>query len=192
MFDPIVYDPRENTWIKWRETPKKLVGDFPCLVSWKDLIFAIGGKSNSRGVQIYNSTANHWSVLDAKSSPFELHSHTCTLLPTNEILVVGIPDDSSLAALFNIETNSWEQLENMKYRRHGATFVNLNDRIFLFGGNNFEPVVEEYHYGNRSWSVIIDYPIKPPLYASALALPGVNFINVLRAAFVPAEPKSVK
>ncbi len=171
--NPQVYDPRENTWAKWPR-PVKSVGEWPCLISWKDLIIILGGRNNNKFVQIFNSTMNTWSVLDAELSPFDLDTSACTLLPTNKILVVSSMDN----ALYDIETNSWdhEELEDLIYSRSGGFFINLNGRIFLFRGS---VNVQEYIYNYKKWKELKVNPINERSFSSAIALPAELFADLL-------------
>ena len=104
-FNPEVYSPVNNSWSTWPK-PVKLMDKGPCLISWKDSIVAFGGRENPKGVQIFNSTLYSWSILDPGSAPFELYWPSCTLLPTNKVLLVGNISNDYSAALFDLEKSS--------------------------------------------------------------------------------------
>jgi len=170
--NPQVYDPRENTWAKWPR-PVKSVGEWPCLISWTDIILVFGGDKNKKGLQSFNSTANVWSVLNAELLPFELDPAACILLPTNQVLVISFRN----AALYNIQSNSWERLKDLKSTRYGSTFVNLNGRIFMYGG--LDDVTEEYLYNSKKWKQVKADPIGTHMFSSALALPAEEFGDLI-------------
>jgi len=179
-YNPEVYDPRTNSWSTWPK-PVQPTGYGTCLISWKDSILAIGGSENGWGVQSFNSTLNAWSVWDEGSSPFQLLEHSCTLLPTEKVLVVGSNTNIYSVALFDINTNSWELLQNTKFNRCGAAFVNLNGKIFLIGGGALFTtidVVEEFHYESNSWTEVEASPINQQMFSSALSLPAEIFTHL--------------
>ncbi len=154
---PEVYDPRNNSWSSW-PMPLQPTGPGSCLIVWRDSIIAFGGISNSQIVQLFNLTLSAWSVFDEKLSPFNLEYASCTLLPTNQVLLLGsnIPGFQG-AVLYDIVNNLWEQLADVKYNRIGATFVNLNDRIFLIGegyGGTIIEIVEEFRYESNIWTEV--------------------------------------
>jgi len=180
--NPEVFDPKNNHWSQWPKPIKK--ADYSCMISWKDSILVFGGISNEHGVQSFNTTLNSWSVLNAGIPPFQLVQTTCFSLPKNQVLLVGSRNDGKSSALFDIHTNSWENLEDSEFNRHGSTVVNLNGRIFVINAKNY--VVEEYHYETKTWTEVEERITKKPYFSSALALPGVNFTNVLRTNIVLA------
>jgi len=149
------------------------------MISWKDSILVFGGNSNEHGVQSFNTTLNSWSVLNAGISPVPFLKTSCILLPKNHVMVVGF--DKTIA-IFDIQTNSWEKLENTKYDRVGSVLVELNGRFFMIGGKEVTGS-EEFHYDTKTWTEVEAIPINRPYFSSALALPGVNFINILRTNF---------
>jgi N-acetylneuraminic acid mutarotase len=149
------------------------------MISWKDSILVFGGNSNEHGVQSFNTTLNSWSVLNAGISPVCLVKTSCILLPKNHVMVVG---GNKSIAIFDIQTNSWEKLENTKYDRFGSVLVELNGRFFMIGGKKVTGS-EEFHYDTKTWTEVEATPIHRPYVSSALALPGVNFINILRTNF---------
>ena len=107
-----------------------------------------------------------------------MYGHSCILLPTNEVLVVGsvvLPCKS--AALYSIEKNSWEKFDDVNNNRRGSTMVNLNGRVFIMGGGIYpeSQIVEEYLYQTKSWVSLSTKPITSPYYSSALALPSQLF-----------------
>ena len=178
--NPEVYDPRNNSWSTWPK-PTQLTGYNPCLISWKDSILAFGGKENQQGVQSFNSTLNTWSVLDEGSSPFSLYMSSCIMLPTNKVLVVSSFSSIYAVALFDIDTNSWEVLQDSKYSRFGAVLVHLNERIFIIGRgypDTSTDVVEEFHYDTNSWIEVEPSPINQQIFSSALSLPAEMFADL--------------
>ena len=179
--NPEVYDPRNNSWSTW-PIPLQPTGAGSCLIVWKDSIIAFGGIANLRKVQFFNLTLNAWSVLDAEFAPFELNSASCTLLATNQVLLLGsyIPGFQG-AVLYDIENKSWEQLPDVKYNREGATFVNLNGRVFLIGGgfpSTIIDAVEEFHYESNTWTEVEPSPINQQMFSTALAVPADMFAHL--------------
>jgi hypothetical protein len=177
--NPEVYDPQNNSWSTW-PTPIKPTGSAPCIIVWRDSIIAFGGSSNPQIVQLFNLTVNAWSALDTELAPFKLLWPTCTLLPTNRVLLLGsYISGFQGAVLYDIVNKSWEQLADVKYNRQGSTFVNLNKRYFLIGGGwPIIDVVEEYHYETNTWTEVEAGPINQQKYGSAIALPAGMFANL--------------
>lgn len=178
--NPEVYNPVNNSWSTWPK-PAMSTERGPCLISWKDSILAFGGRENLKGVQIFNSTLNSWSIIDAGLAPFELYWPSCTLLPTSKVLLVGTISNDYSAALFDIENSSWEQLADVKYNRFGAAFVILSGRYFLIGGgypSTTIKVVEEFHYESNTWTEVEASPINQQIFSSALALPADLFAHL--------------
>jgi hypothetical protein len=176
--NPAVFDPRNNSWSTW---PKPLqFSSTSCLVSFKDSILVIGGYVNPQLVQSFNSTLNTWSILK-EGAPFALHDSSCILLPTNKVLVVAVMENNYVSAVYDIGANFWDRLQDTKNNRYGATFVNLNDRIFLIGGKYQKAVgylVEEFHYIYNTWTEVDASPINPQTFSSALALPAHIFAHL--------------
>jgi len=77
---PEVYDPRNNSLSTW-PAPENKIGMGPCLIVYGDTILAIGGNSNSRGVQSFNTSLNLWTVRDAGNAPYDMTFHSCILEP---------------------------------------------------------------------------------------------------------------
>ncbi len=177
--NPAVYDPRNDSWSTWPK-PLQHTGSSTCLISWKDSILAIGGYANPQLVQSFNFTLNTWSVLD-EGTPFDLYAPSCILLPTNKVLFVGSKDDYYATAVYDIATNCWKKLKDSKNNHFGATFVNLNGRIFLIGGGHTRTVsylVEEFHYNNNTWSTVDARPINTQVFSKGLALPADMFAQI--------------
>jgi len=121
------------------------------MVSWKDSILTFGGIHHYI-VQKFNTTLNSWSVLNDGTPQFQLVFAKCILLSNNQVLLVGPLYDKKSSALFDIQTNSWENLADSMHNRFFSSLVNLNGRVFMFGVK--ENVVEEFHYENKTWTEI--------------------------------------
>jgi len=99
------------------------------------------------------------------------------LLPKNQVLLVGSAYKSNSVAIFDIQTNSWEKLEDSKYNRYGSTLVNLSGRFFMIGGRD-ESVSEEFHYESKTWTEVKARTINNHWFSSALPLPAEMFSHL--------------
>ena len=161
---PALFDPTDNKWSLWPIPPFAM--NAPCLVSWRDSVLAFGAQN----VLKYNSTAEEWSILADGSAPFTMDFPSCVLLPNDQILIAGSLNSGSIA-LYDIANNSWEQIEYQD--ANGPELVNLNGRIFLIGELGLE-----YHYQNKSWTLIETNLTYPRELFSAASVPAVLFSNL--------------
>jgi hypothetical protein len=151
--NPEVFDPVSNSWSSW-PAPLNKTGEGPCLVAWKDTFILLGGSLNPRGVQNFNHSSSTWQVLDSSTVPMDIYLSGCTLLPNDEILVVGSENsDLSSVTLYNIKENSWEKLSNTPSQRDGTSLVILGTKIFAMDGH-FNNIIEEFDYNTSSWSPV--------------------------------------
>ena len=109
-----------------------------------------------RAVERFNLTTNTWTEFaDSSSSskvPIDIYGSGCIVLPNEEILILGanLPNNNRSNALFNVESNSWKLLEDVKRDRSFTSLANIGNRTFAFGGGTSN-TVEEFIYSNESW-----------------------------------------
>ena len=75
----------------------------------------------------------------------------------NEAMIVGSEkfESRKSSALFNFDTNEWSTVDSANHDRYGSSLATLNGRIFVIGGgfgSNPTQVIEEFHFGNKSWT----------------------------------------
>jgi hypothetical protein len=155
------FDPVKNAWEPWTaaEIPSRRG---PSLVSWKDSILMF----ERNVVQMYNSSTNQWKILN-DSLPNTITASS-VVLPNDYILVA----DNFIIFLYDIIGNSFKVLDTMP-NSLGQSLINLNDRIFLFGGKPGK--TEEFHYQNNSWTSITSNLIVERQYFSSIAVPADLF-----------------
>jgi len=170
--DHKVYDPKNNSWTKL-PAPLEDIRHYPCMISLKDSILVFFKYS----VHSFNTTSNSWSVLNEGTSPFRLLYSKCILLPKNQVLVLSGSDLS--IAIFDIQTNSWEKLEDSNCSRYfRPSIVNLNGRFFMFGCQDDHRGVVEFHYETKTWTEVEAKTKNQNEFSSALALPAEMFSHL--------------
>ena len=139
-----------KTWQPW-PAPIYYMEWEACIVLWRDSFLMLG---NNR-YQSFNLTTQKWTAFNS-TSPSSLWASTCIVLPNEKVLLAGtttIP-----AKLYNPVTNTWTQLSTQLYSRDLGSFVNLNGRIFLLGGNT--TLVEEFNITTGTW-MKVDPTLRP-------------------------------
>ena len=130
-----------KTWQPW-PAPIYYMEWEACIVQWRDSFLMLG---NNR-YQSFNLTTQKWTAFNS-TSPSSLWASTCIVLPNEKVLLAGTT--SVPAKLYNPVTNTWTQLSTQLYSRDLGSFVNLNGRIFLLGGNT--TLVEEFNIATGTW-----------------------------------------
>ncbi len=85
--------------------------------------------------------------------------------------------------IYNIETNTWEVTGNTNLGRAGAQLISIGSRVFAMGGWGIPATlttktVEEYHYNNRSWTLLSNSMIQARRYVGALTVPALLFRDI--------------
>jgi hypothetical protein len=176
---PQVFDPSSKTWSSWPSLPNKF-GNYPCIVNWKDCIILFGGSSNTRSFQIFNITAQTWTVLDTSQLPMEIHWSSSLTLNNGNVFIVGSEQSGShySAAFYKPTDNSWVQLEDSVTSHQGTRLVQLGTRLFAIGGRAND-LVEEYNLETNLWTPFdVELLVKRDGHHSVLALPANLFSHL--------------
>jgi len=176
---PEVFDPVTKKWNVWPKPPVN-VGDFPCLLAWRDSFFLIGGSSGHKTVLQFHHTTQIWAKLDASSLPMEIETSGCAVLPNEDILVVGSENSPYLnsVALYNVAQNKWRSLGETTYgSRRGTSLVKLGERVFAIGG--FTNVTEEFIVKDNTW-LVLDTQLMDNYcrYHTSLSVPASLFAHL--------------
>jgi hypothetical protein len=149
--NPEVFNPSTSDWLTWPAPPNKS-GNGPCLLAWKDSILLLGGELNRRGVQQFNLSTKTWKILDSSNLSMAIYFSGCVVLPTEDILIVGSEIDPyrSSAALYNVSSNTWTQLDETNHPRDGTSLVTLGSRVFVVDGWS-SYTVEEFDFVDNTW-----------------------------------------
>ena len=176
---PQVLDPSSNTWSSWPSPPKK-PGYNPWMVGRKDTIILIGGSSNLRGIQIFNVTAQTWTVKDSSKVPMDIQWSSSLTLANGNVLVVGSnhPSYYYSAAIYNPAVETWKKLEKTTTNRYGNRVVQLGGRVFAIDGFKTD-LVEEFLLETETWKPVnVELLIKRDGLHSLLALPARLFSHL--------------
>ena len=182
-----VFDLKENSWSEWTG-PLNKSARASCLLNWDNKFLLLGGRSNPRGIQIFDHSTQMWEIVESGLVPFDIDYSSCIMLPTEEVLVVGSIVDSyrSSVALYNPKSNTWRMLGDTAISRYGANLVMLGKRIFLLDGEGGN-VVEEFDSNDYSWKKVAAQLISHHKGGQqALALPADMF-NLLPGACIGIE-----
>ena len=152
-----VYDPDSDVWSSW-DSPTTPIGFAPCVVQWNDSFIVMVGLANPVSVQMYNLTTKAWTNLASMLKTFA--NFGCTMLPgsINQILVMSFiheTDVNSSADIYDLGTNTWQNVQGASIGHSGTRLVTLGSRIFAIGGNSLVGnMVEEFNPDSKSWSKI--------------------------------------
>jgi hypothetical protein len=160
------------------------------MVSWNGENIYFGGDPYFNTTYKYSQVTNSWTTLSSLS---DMYGSGCVVLPNQNVLVAGsaITEFSKRYAIFNVSSNTWLNNSFGITPHYRSTALVLKKRVFTISGYGKNDI-EEFHYNNNTVStkpfkLLTTRSGKP----SAIALPanlfshlpGVNFINVLRAPF---------
>lgn len=83
---------------------------------------------------------------------------SCTVLPTDEILIVGSSflNYTRFSTIYNPISNKWKAIGNGHYDRQGSNVVRLGHKIYVLGGGENPPTeeVEELHPCFNLWTSV--------------------------------------
>jgi len=119
-----VYDDITNTWSDWKTLLNK-IGYGACLLVWRENFLLIGGSSNLKGVQMYDHLTETWSFINSSFVPMDVQFSGCVVLPNEEILIAASHEDpfKRPAVLYNVESDTWTQVEPTKFDRSASSLV---------------------------------------------------------------------
>ena len=107
-----------------------------------------------REIERFNISTQTWTkVADSSQVPIDIYGSGCIVLPNEEILILGSnsPANRRSNALYNVESNIWNLLEDVKHDRSLTSLVTLGNRTFAIGGGSSADLVEEFIFWNKSW-----------------------------------------
>lgn len=144
------YDPMTDIWLRLADMPE---AKQTCGVVIDGILYVIGGNigvpGGSNRIDAYNIENASWSSLG--TMPVGFYDHAVARQGKN-IWIVGSEENFFFLAVYNTETNEFQQLfSNMKKRRNcGATVV--DNKLFVYGGrfnlNSIEVAdISEYSFG---------------------------------------------
>jgi hypothetical protein len=169
-----IYDLNSGTLTNWT-SPPQTTGEVPCMITWQDSFLIFGGYLSQMAVQQFNLTTQQWRNLSAM--PIPRAAFGCSALPNNpdKILLVGGDPVQKSAGIYNPVTDTWESAASPSIGRKRAAVVQLGNRIFAVGGQDFDLVntdtTEEYNVATNSWSFVRGRIVKPKMHFAALVIP---------------------
>jgi hypothetical protein len=120
-------------------------------------VLVAGGWLNSNTAEVYDPSANSWTLTGNMSASREMHS--ATLLSNGKVLVVGGNYDRGSSEIYDPATNNWSPTStSMSVGRRSPTATLLYDgRVLVAGGDDgFDPVkdpgAEIYDPTADTWS----------------------------------------
>ena len=149
-----LFDPVENSWSEWTGPLNKSARG-SCLLNWNNKFLLLGGRSNPRGIQVFDHSSQLWEVVESDSVPFDIDYSSCILLPNDEVLVVAsiVSPFRSSVGLYNPNANTWKVLKDTTISRYGASLVKLGSRVFVVDGEGGNEV-EEFDSTDNSWTKV--------------------------------------
>ena len=173
-----VYDPESDVWSSW-DSPTTPIGFAPCVVQWNDSFIIMGGSAIPVSVQMYSFTTKAWTNL---ASMEKAHvNFGCIMLPgnTDQILVMCFiegTDANSRADIYDLGTDTWQNVQGASAGRSGTRLVTLGSRIFAIGGNSLVGnMVEEFNPDSKSWSQISFRLTGTRLGPAVISIPATLF-----------------
>jgi hypothetical protein len=147
------------------------------LLTWRDTFLMIGGHTNPKSVQSYNTNSQEWTIITS-SVPMNVENTACIVLPNEDVLVVGSDDIVELnsTAIYNVANNVWTKLADTTYFRGGTDLVRLGNRIFALGG--LSDNIEEFHQEDNSWTLVSQKLIIPRSQHNSMSLPAETFSDI--------------
>ncbi len=84
--------------------------------------------------------------------------------------------------IYDVVRNTWEITGNTNIGRFASKVVALGSRVFALAGwgapSEMTNTVEEYHYDNKSWTMVPESMIQQRRYFGAISVPAVLFKNI--------------
>ncbi|HYF99966.1 MAG TPA: kelch repeat-containing protein [Candidatus Saccharimonadales bacterium] len=168
----LIYDTENDTWSEG--APLTFPRGALAAEVINSTIYAVGGVNSTHDPvatnEAYNIVNNTWSVREPMSKP---KHHIASAVVDNAIYILGgrllgngEPSEIN-ESLTNMDDNSrydpksdtWVELEPMQIRRSGFTASEVNDQIFVFGGQTPEGAtdkVERYDPKTNLWYSLPD------------------------------------
>jgi N-acetylneuraminic acid mutarotase len=165
------YDPLSDSWKTKSPMPSTKIC-FPAHAI-NGTIYVLGGYANAQlapslSVYTYNPELDQWSKLDDIPQGYAMAESTSTSVEDNIYFFGGcnptniIPYDKVF--VFNTQTLKWKMLEAQPVRRNLAVAENINDKIYLIGG-------EDPLQGWRGLSDVEEYNINTDIITKKLDMP---------------------
>lgn len=152
-----VYDPETDTWTQKAPSPQ-MVYDY-AVAALDEKIYVLCGSDDAGHTtkhQIYDTQTDTWSTGTSAPTYFMHGSAVATvgMLAPKRIYVFGKPATNMASGpvpvystqIYNPETNNWMTGADMPTEREYFGAVNVNDTIYVIGGQTF------YYPNLESWS----------------------------------------
>ncbi|MDZ4247617.1 MAG: hypothetical protein U1D67_10945, partial [Dehalococcoidia bacterium] len=161
---PEIFDPATNTWATTGYlTHYRYHSTATLLPNGKVLVAGTGNANNGTSIpEIYDPQAQTWSTTG--SMTYARSYHTATLLNNGKVLAAGsykgcpasCNAGSTIAEIYDPQTNTWSTTGNMIYIRYAHTATLLNTGKVLIVGtqntNGGQTIPEIYDPSLNTWS----------------------------------------
>lgn len=178
-----IYDPATGTWAvtgnlgtKRSSHTATLLSDGTVLVAGGYFFVPPPGSDDGSlsSCELYHPATGSWSATGDLQTARD--SHTATLLPNGQVLVVGGNNVNSLdtAELYDPATGSWDTTGKLAAQRlnHTATLL-PNGHVLITGGSNLYPIFAElYDPATGTWSVGTEMRRRRALHTATLLPDG--------------------
>jgi len=145
------YDPDSNTWDTIASMSVARSGVASAVLNGK--LYAIGGNGLS-SVEVYDPSTNAWST--GPSLPSEVHMGAAISTNGMIYLIGGINSSNQVlnqVLSFDPSSNQWTPMANMPTARRGTGLAWFQNRIWVIGGLDDNPLkkVEVFNPTSNSW-----------------------------------------
>lgn len=149
-----VLDLTTKAWSTWPLSPFCTVDG--CQVTWRDAFVRFGGSDDGCGrvVQMFNHTTRTWSNLD--TLPYTASFLPgCALLPGDKVFLIGggYGADLKKFTVYDLNAKKWTVNGTQSYDLPEPVVVMLGKRVFVIQGYVSSNLVQEFHYGNNSFTI---------------------------------------
>ena len=159
-----------------------------CLVSFKEHLYAIGGRSNERGsiqemsmeksMERYDTRENQWELMpDMQQGRYE---PGCAVF-SHLIVVAGGYEDGFLNTVeaYDTNTGTWSSLPKMTKRRTDLSCAVHNQELYVLGGDprtSGRTTWEKYNFNTKKWTILGELDLLSPYDLNTFILDAKLFV----------------
>ena len=152
------YIPSDDKWYKLADAPSNFSYLGKTICAHNEKLFRIGGNETDYPVECYDPLQNSWSAQKSIQQIFRFSSVVTFL---GFLYVIGGVDEHGnwlgTVKRYNPDTNMWQDMPSLSYRRSSTCVVADGRHLYAIGGNSDSgtlDIVERYDPKEKAWHTV--------------------------------------